>query len=368
MKILLLDNSSLTPVNGSYCCETKTGQFATELKNLGNKLEMYGQIIESENTVHVFKLDDNGIDVVGARRRKNKIINYLILYFLIIPRIIKADFVYIFYPSAFKYVAVLCWLLRTPYGIYIRGEQGVQSKSSRWIYKKALIIFTVTDYFTQMVNKITRKNTAHSIRPMISLTEKDLVTDRDYKAKKHYTILFLARMEADKGVVELLQAVKLLKQRKCSFTLNLVGDGGFLPQARRLVTQLDIADVVSIKGAILDPAKIRQLYLNADLYVLPTYHEGFPRTLYEAMIFGTPIITTFVGGIPGIMIESYNCIEINPKSIENIVERIEYAMSNYSIMADCAKNAVKTVAPIVRSSRLSHVEHLHKILDTQVEL
>lgn len=366
MKILLLDNASLTPLNNDFCCETKTGEFASELKALDNQVTMYGQVVDSKNTVHAYKLNQKGINTVGIKRKRNKVINYLILYFLVIPEIIKSDFVYIFYPSVFKYVAVLCWLLRTPYGIYIRGEQGVQSKSSRWIYKKALVIFTVTDYFTQMVNKITRKNTAHSIRPMISLTEKDLVTDRDYKAKKHYTILFLARMEADKGVVELLKAVKLLKQGKCSFTLNLVGDGGFLPQARRLVTQLDIADVVSIKGAILDPAKIRQLYLNADLYVLPTYHEGFPRTLYEAMIFGTPIITTFVGGIPGIMIESYNCIEINPKSIENIVERIEYAMSNYSIMADCAKNAVKTVAPIVRSSRLSHVKHLHKILDTQV--
>lgn len=363
MKILLLDNSSLTPFNGFLFCETKTGEFAKELNSLGNKVTMFGQVVEKEDTVHAFNIEKNGINVFGIKRKKNKIVNYLLLYALITPRVIKADFVYIFYPSAFKYVAVLCWLLRTPYSVYIRGEQDLQSQSSKLIYKNAFVIFTVTDYFTQMVNKITNKKTAHSIRPMIPLTEKDLVTDRVYIEKKHYTILFLGRVEADKGVEELLQAIKILKQKKYSLTLNLVGDGGFLPQARNLINQLDVADIVSIKGAVLNQVQVRQLYLDADLYVLPTYHEGFPRTLYEAMIFGTPIITTFVGGIPGIMIDSYNCIKIKPKSVESIVDTVEYAINNYTELAECAKNASKTVAPIIDSDRLSHAAHLTSMLN-----
>lgn len=364
MKILLLDNSSLTPLDGSFFCETKTGQFAAELNSLGNKLTMYGQIVEKEHTVHAFNLEKNGINVIGIKRKKNKVINYLLLYLIIIPKIINADFVYIFYPSAFKYTSVLCWLLRTPYGIYIRGEQDTQSQSSKWIYKKAFVIFTVTDYFTRMVNKISNKNTAYSIRPMIPLTEKDIVVDRSYINKDHYTILFLARMEADKGVEELLQAASLLKQSNYLFTLNLVGDGSFLPQVRDLVNQLDIADIVSIKGAVLDPAQVRQLYLDADLYVLPTYHEGFPRTLYEAMLFGTPIITTFVGGIPGVMINRYNCLEITPESVISIVEGIEYSINNYGELIGYAKNAMRMVESIIDSSRPSHAKQLHKIITT----
>lgn len=362
MKILLIDNSSLTPVAGKLCCETKTGQFAKELKNLGHQVTMYGQVVETKNTVHTFDLEKNGVNTIGISRKKIKLINYIFLYFLIIPRIINSDFVYIFYPSAFKYVSILCWLLKTPYGLYIRGEQGIQSRSSKWIYKEAFVIFTVTDYFTQMVNRITNKNTVHSIRPMIPLTEKDLVGDRGYIVKDPYTILFLARMEADKGVEELLQAVRLLKHKNYSFRLDLVGDGGYLPQARELVNQLDIADIVSIKGAVLDAEKVRQFYLDADIYILPTYHEGFPRTLYEAMIFGAPIITTFVGGISGIMVNEFNCLEITPKSTESIVERIEYAMNNYSDMAKYASNGFKTVAPIIQSSRLSHAEHLSELI------
>lgn len=362
-KILFFDNSALTLKCNNLLCENKTGQFAAELKKLGNKVTMFGQVVENENTVHAFNLEKNGIDVICIKRKKNKIINYLILYVLMIPKIIKADFVYIFYPSAFRYAAVLCWLFRTSYGIYIRGEQDLQSQSSKWIYKKAFVVFTVTDYFTQMVNKITNKNTAHSIRPMIPLAEKDLVIDRLYIDKEHYTLLFLGRVEADKGVEELLQAVKLLEQKKYSFTLNLVGNGGFLPKAKEIINKLGIANTVCIKGTVLDPAQVRQLYLDADLYVLPTYHEGFPRTLYEAMIFGTPIITTFVGGIPAIMEAGHNCLEIMPKSVESIVDTVEYAINNYAELAECAKNASKTVVPIIDADRLSHAAHLTSILN-----
>ena len=148
MKILLLDNASLTPLNNDFCCETKTGEFASELKALDNQVTMYGQVVDSKNTVHAYKLNQKGINTVGIKRKKNKIINYLILYFLAVPEIIKADFVYIFYPTAFRYIPFLCWLFRTPYGVYVRGEQGIQSKTSKWIYRKAFVIFTVTNYFT----------------------------------------------------------------------------------------------------------------------------------------------------------------------------------------------------------------------------
>lgn len=368
MKILLINNSSLTLLNGFMCCENKTGKFAEELSKIGNEVTMYGQVVEDINTIHAFNLMKHGINIIGISRRRNKIINYLWLYILIIPRIYRADFVYIFYPSAFKYTAVLCWLLRTPYGVYIRGEQGVQNQSSKWIYKKAFVIFTVTDYFTKMVNKITDKNTAYSIRPMTPLSEKDLVVDRIYIDKGHYTILYLARLEADKGIVELLHAIKTLKEKNISFTLNVVGDGSFMPKAKELINELSIEDIVCIKGAILDPNQVRQLYLDADLYVLPTYHEGFPRTLYEAMVFGTPIITTFVGGIPGIMVAGYNCLEITPKSVTSIIEQLEYAMNNYFEVAECAKNASKTVIPFINSSRLSHAEYLNHMLKTKARL
>ncbi|HHX69330.1 MAG TPA: glycosyltransferase family 4 protein, partial [Gallicola sp.] len=111
------------------------------------------------------------------------------------------------------------------------------------------------------------------------------------------------------------------------------------------------------------PIEIAEYYTKSDVYILPTYHEGFPRTLYEAMIFGTPIITTFVGGIPGIMKDGYNCKRIEPKSVVSIVAGLEFAICNYNKMIEYAKNGTDTVYNILDPERPSHAGHLNQILE-----
>lgn len=361
MKILLIDNSSLTPIGESLCCEPKTGGFALELQNLGNQVTMYGQIVKQENNIHSFDIENHDISVVGYMRKKNKLINYIFLYLMVIPNIIKSDFIYIFYPSAFKYVAILCWLLGKPYGLYVRGENDLQSSTSKFIYKRSKVVFTVTEYFTNFIKKIIRKDNVFSIRPMISLSDNDIIYNKDYKSKNKIKILFLARVEKDKGIEELLYAFYKLKE-KYDFEAEIVGAGEFLQYAIDIANDLALSDIVKFRGAIFDDQKLKNFYVNSDLYILPTYHEGFPRTLYEAMIFGTPIITTFVGGISGIMKHQYNCLEIKSKSVSSIVDAIEYAIQNYSEMEKYAYNGLKTVAPIVDSSRLSHAQHLNMLI------
>lgn len=362
MKILLLDNSSLTPIGDDYCIEPKTGAFAHELHSLGNEVTMYGQKVTDSNTIHSYKLLENGLKVAGLKRKSNKLWNYLLLYIRIIPEILKADFVYIFYPTSYKYVAIMSWLMRTKYGIYIRGEQGIKSKLSHFIYNKAHAVFTVTNQFTSYVNNITSKEHAYTIRPMIPYTEKDVISDRQYKVTEQFRILYLGRVTDDKGIMELMRAVKLLKENNYNFELTVVGDGGFMPDTRALIQNFQIDDKVKLIGAVDDSSLVAQYYKTSDIYILPTYHEGFPRTLYEAMIFGTPIITTFVGGIPGLMKDGYNCKRIEPKSVNSIVDGLEFAICNYNKMIGYAKNGTDTVYNILDPERPSHAGHLNKLL------
>jgi len=365
MKILFLDNSSLTPMEGDFCIDNKTGIFAKELHSLGNEVTVYGQKVVTVDTTHSYKLKENDIKVVGLNRRKNKLLNYFLLYVRIIPEIIKNDFIYIFYPTAYKFVPFLCWCFRRRYGLYIRGMQGIDDRVSHWNYKNAYTIFTVSDYFSSHVNQVINQKLAHTIRPMIPFTDKDIVTDRVYKVKQKFTILFLGRLDRDKGIVELLHAIKALNDKNYSLELNLVGDGSFMQEVKKIVKDLELEDIVNIRGAVFDLNRIKKFYIQADVFVLPTYHEGFPRTLYEAMIFGTPIITTFVGGIPALMENRINCIEIKPKSIESLLKQLEFAIRNYDNMISFAKNGTTTVSKILNPNRLSHAKHLSKIISNE---
>lgn len=364
MKILLFDNSGMNSSGNDFLVETKTGNFAKELKNSGNEVTFFGQKLPpSDNTIHVFGIKQNGMKACGLNRRKNKVLNYFLLYLKVIPAVLKTDFVYIFYPTSFKYVTILSKLFGKKYGLYIRGMRGLNDRVSHWIYKNAYTIFTVSDYFTQYVNNIVGKNIANTIRPMIPFNEKDIVTNREYKEKDIYNILFLGRLDREKGIEELLKAVNILNKQKKNFILTIVGDGEFMGKVKEIANNLEIENLVKFTGAIYNSSEIKECYQNSDIYILPTYHEGFPRTLYEAMIFGTPIITTLVGGIPALMKDDFNCKEIRPKSVESIVDVLTFAMNNYPKMGELAKNGTKTVAKIIDSKRLTHAQHLNQILN-----
>ena len=369
MKILIFDNSGLISKDNDFCVETNTGKFAKELKELGNDVTFFGQKIEpTQNSVHDFQVLKNGMFVLGRKRSGNKIINYLLLYLKSIPAIYNAEFVYIFYPNAFKYTAFVAYILRVKYGLYIRGMEGLDDRSSHWIYKLSSTVFTVSGKFTSYINDIVRRNISSTIRPMIPFTENDIIDSRTYYSKPKYNIMYLGRTSNDKGLIELLYATSNLRKVRSDFFLTIVGIGEYIEELRSLSDKLGINDLVTFIGGVYDVGEIKKFYTNADLFVLPSYHEGFPRTLYEAMIFGTPILTTFVGGIAEHMKNGFNCIELEVKSIDSLFDSLNLAMNDYEQMGILALNATNTVRNILSSRKLSHARALYnEVVEVRTE-
>lgn len=362
-KILVIPNAEITKLNGCYYVEKNTGEFVSELSDLGANCTFFGQYVEEINNIHVFQLKQEVFRVTGLVRSSNKILNYLALHFRVLPEIFRADFVYIFYPSSFKYIALICKLFGRKYGFYVRGSEDMNGKIPELLYKNAHSIFTVADYFSININNIVGKKIANTIRPMIDLTQNDIVRERKYEKKNSYNILYLGRMTNDKGIIELLQATAELKKNGHLFHLDLVGDGEYFQELQSLALQLDITKEITFHGATFNAEAIKQHFLTADLFILPTYHEGFPRTLYESMIYGTPIITTFVGGISSVMINNINCVEIQPKSVTSITKALEWCFENHNQVALLAQNATQTVDAILRDRKYSHAEDVHQVLN-----
>lgn len=362
MKILIIDNSSVALKEGRFFTNALNGLFLDELILLGERITYFQFSSQNVNNISSFDLEEHGVECALQSSKKNNYMSYLIAYMKAIKMIKASDFVYLYYPNTFKYVAFICMILNKPYGLYIRGMNGLNGKLSHYIYKHAYTVFTVSEFFTNMVNDVVHKKVASTIRPMIPYTDADVVRDREYKSKEEYTILYLGRIAIDKGLLELLKAVDELHQRGCKIKLQVVGNGEFSTELSQMVSDLNLKNIVYLEGPVYDNVKKANYYKNADLYVLPTYHEGFPRTLYEAMIFGTPVITTFVGGIPSLMKNSENCLRIEPKSTESIVNAITYAMNHYEEMGKMAKNGSELVSRVVNRNRMSHARQLFQII------
>lgn len=364
MRILIVDNASMVTIqSGHHCTNNLNGLFLSELLELGNDLTYIQFAVERADSISVYDLEEHGVKCIELKSKVHKLLRYI----LAVPKLAKAirqtDFVYFYYPNSFRWATLLCRMFRKPYGLYIRGMNGVEDSTSYNIYKHAYTAFTVSDQFTKMVNAVTKKEMAHTIRPMIPYTDADVIMGRGYASREVYNILFLGRIAKDKGMEELVQAVRQLRDKGYRFILRIVGNGEYIEQTSQLVADLELKDSVSLEGPVYDDAKKAEYYKNADLYVLPTYHEGFPRTLYEAMIFGAPIVTTFVGGIPALMKDGENCKRIEPRSAKSIVEGLSYAMDNYAEMGEMANNASGLVARIVNRNRLTHAQHLNQILN-----
>lgn len=117
------------------------------------------------------------------------------------------------------------------------------------------------------------------------------------QATEPFTILFLARLEQAKGVMDALECYALLKPRYPQLRMIMAGDGLARSDAIHWVAERHLADV-TFPGYLRGDAKLAAL-ASASCYLFPSHHnEGMPTSVLEAMAAGLPVITHPVGGLP----------------------------------------------------------------------
>lgn len=136
-----------------------------------------------------------------------------------------------------------------------------------------------------------------------------------------FKIIFLSRVEAYKGIFELLEAFVILKGKYPDFELIIAGNGDEHQNLLNQVKEHDIKDVKFV-GYVKDAEKYR-LLSSGDIFVFPSYSEGMPNAVLEAMAIGLPIITTAVGGLNDFFIVDKMGAFIQQKDVQSIVEKVE---------------------------------------------
>jgi glycosyltransferase involved in cell wall biosynthesis len=263
--------------------------------------------------------------------------------------LIRADVVYLFFPGTLpRLVAPICRLLGRPYGIYLRGDRFSTGGRDGTILAGARFVLATSPGMGARAREL--NSHVGLIRPMCEISAGDAVR-RDHRTRRAgpLRLLFVGRIEADKGVPELIDAAELLRQRKVDFELSLVGWGDLYAEiAQRFAN--DPHPDIRLVGAIEDRRALMRMYEEADIFILPTHHEGFPRTLYEAMIKSAVVITTMVGGIPGIMRDGENCLAVPVDDANAIAEAVERLGSDLPLMQHLAEGGLQTTLAVFESA------------------
>lgn len=110
-------------------------------------------------------------------------------------------------------------------------------------------------------------------------------------------VLQVGRLVAEKGSPVLVQALRLARDRGVPVEARVVGTGPLEPELRSAIEAAGLGDVVDLTG-LLGQAEIRECYAWADVFCLPSFAEGLPVVLMEALAAGLPVVTTRIAGIP----------------------------------------------------------------------
>lgn len=160
--------------------------------------------------------------------------------------------------------------------------------------------------------------------PTTTLVKNDLyIRNREFKAP--YKILYTGRFDFQKGLRELIDAFGALRKRGVNVELHFVGweDGQSVETyLRNKAKDLGMTENVFFHGKKKVGEELNQMYRMADIYCIPSYHEGFPRTIWEAGANQLPVIATKVGGIPHIIEDGKHAILIPPKDSQAIAEAV----------------------------------------------
>lgn len=135
---------------------------------------------------------------------------------------------------------------------------------------------------------------------------------------------FVGRLSQEKGVSYLIEALQKLVFHKEDLYGLIVGEGNYGNYLKDYVNSLGISNKVIFTGNRKDTPLI---YCALDVFVLPSWKEGFPIAVLEAMACGTPVIATKVGDIPSIIENNVSGIIINKKDANEIKEAIENLLS-----------------------------------------
>ncbi len=135
-------------------------------------------------------------------------------------------------------------------------------------------------------------------------------------------LVCVGRLCEQKGQLLLVEAIQHLKQRGHFVDLVLVGDGPLRSPLEQLIAQYNLQDQIQITGWA-SSEQVRSQLLSAQALVLPSFAEGLPVVLMEALALGRPVLSTYVAGIPELVEPGVNGWLVPAGSMEALVQGLE---------------------------------------------
>ncbi len=225
-------------------------------------------------------------------------------------------FFFVLVSSLFK-VKTIFHLHSSLFDEFFISAEGIRKKLIEYVFRKADAVITLCEDWREKLEMKYRLGKHLVIYNPVSLTEREV---RDNRERKSGLILFLGFLIKTKGIYDLIEIAKRLSEEKVPCKLLVCGKGREEKSFLQKIKENSLKNV-EFKGWVSGQEKTKILK-ESEIFFLPSYQEGIPMALLEAMSYGLPIISTRVGGIPEVVREGENGYLLQPGDINGFVKRI----------------------------------------------
>jgi glycosyltransferase involved in cell wall biosynthesis len=173
------------------------------------------------------------------------------------------------------------------------------------------------------------------------------------------TFLFFGLVCKEKGIFDLVEVIGKNKDKYRNRIKLKIGGNGEIQYLKELINKHQIEDIVEFIGWVVSEEK-KKVLNGADVFILPSYNEGVPISILEAMSYGKPIIATNVGGIPEIVIMNKNGLLIDPGKPDQIEKAIDTLLENPELVKELGENSEKMIQKNLPHSVIKELEDNYK--------
>lgn len=293
-----------------------------------------------------------------------RVLNYLVAA-SVLPFVLRRyDLLYIFCPGHCGWLAAL-WarVLGKRYGLYVRGTWLNRKSATSFLWRRvfagaSFMIVTGEAFRRRLIpycNNVVNEVPLTALRP----TE---IGSPDQMMRHCRRLLFAGRLTESKGMLDVVRAVALLRAAGQDIELTIAGGG--LDQDLRKLAQL--CDDLGVRTAVtmlghVTPQALAAAYRGSAVFVFPSYYpEGFPRVLYEAMMFSLPIVTCDMPGIEGFLVDDVNCLLCPPSDPVRLAANIRRLLSDAALAQRLGCRARADVERLYES--FSDASHAQQVL------
>lgn len=176
-----------------------------------------------------------------------------------------------------------------------------------------------------------------------------------------FNLLYLGVIGQRKGIYDILKALKD-NQEKFETKVRLrVGGNQEEEKLMAYINDNGLQNMVTFEGFVSGDKKIECLNW-ADVYILPSFNEGLPIGILEAMAYGHPIISTPVGGIPEVLKDGVNGVMVEPGNVGQIANAISTFVEHKELVKEYGKNSLVLVKPYLPESVFATLSNMYNHL------